>query len=84
MTIMLKFYGQLRDITQKEKEQIQVDKGSTIEDLVGVITTRFPNLEPHLKTVSFAVDNEYARTETVLREGNEVALLPPISGGADD
>jgi len=34
-----------------------------------------------LKVVSFSIDNEYASKDTVLNEGNEVSLLPPISGG---
>lgn len=83
MTVTLKFYGQLRDIIGKNEEEIEVKENTTIADLAEAIGQRFPKLREHLQTVSFAVDNEYAPKGTVLMEGNEVGLLPPISGGTD-
>lgn len=83
MTITLKFYGQLRDITKNKETQIQVRESATVGELAEMLTQEFPELRDHLKTVSFAVDNEYAPKKTVLQEGNEVGLLPPISGGND-
>jgi len=83
MTVTLKFYGQLRDITKQTETQIQVKEHATVSDLAETLAQKFPKLREHLQTVSFAVDSEYAPKETVLKEGNEVGVLPPISGGSD-
>ena len=81
MEIKLRFFGQLKEITKVDVEAIQVKEETTLDDLVWIVGQRFPNLQEHLKTVSFAIDKEYAPKETLLKEGNEVSLLPPISGG---
>lgn len=81
MTIKLKFFGQLRDIAKLDETEIQIKENTTVGDLVWIIGERFPNLREHLKVVSFAIDSEYAPKEKVLEDGNEVSLLPPISGG---
>lgn len=83
MTITLKFYGQLRDVTKQAETQFQVKERATVSELAETLAQEFPKLREHLKSVSFAVDSEYASKETVLQEGNEVGVLPPISGGRD-
>ncbi len=81
ITISLRFFGPLRELAKLEEAEIQVNEGTTIGDLVWILGERFPNMREHLKVVSFAVDSEYAPKETVLKEGNVVGVLPPISGG---
>ena len=44
----------------------------------------YPRLEPLLRSLAFAVEEEYTARDHVLHDGNEVALIPPISGGCDD
>ncbi len=81
MKITLGFFGQLRELAKCDETDIEVKKGTKIGDLVWLVGERFPNMRQHLKVVSFSIDNEYASKDTVLNEGNEVSLLPPISGG---
>ncbi len=81
LTITLRFFGQLRELTNTEETPIQVKEGTRIEDLIWLVGERFPVTKEHLKIVSFSIDNEYAAKDAVLREGNVVGLLPPISGG---
>ncbi len=81
MKIKLNFFGQLRDITKVEETEIQVKENTTVGDLVWIVGERFPNIRKHLKVVSFSINCEYATGDTKLRDGNEVGLLPPISGG---
>lgn len=82
MKIKLKFFGQLRELAKLQETEIDVQASATVNDLKGIVAERFPDLREHLNVVSVAVDNEYAPKETVLKDGNEVALLPPISGGS--
>lgn len=79
--VKLRFFGILRELANCQETEIQLKENTTVGDLVVSISERFPNLRQHLKVVSFAVDNEYAARDTVLKNGDEVALLPPISGG---
>jgi molybdopterin converting factor subunit 1 len=71
----------LRELAKLPETEIEVRADATVNDLKGIVAERFPNLREHLKVVSVAVDNEYAPKETLLKDGDEVALLPPISGG---
>ncbi len=81
MTINLRFFGQLRELAKCDETDIEIKKGTKIGDLVWLVGERFPNMREHLKVVSFSIANEYASKDTILNEGNEVSLLPPISGG---
>ncbi|MFQ5865669.1 MAG: molybdopterin converting factor subunit 1 [bacterium] len=81
MKIKLRFFAQLRDLVHCEETEIEIKNGATVEHLVNILGERYPNLREPLKTVSFGVNNEYASKDTILKHGDEVALLPPISGG---
>lgn len=81
MKIKIRFFGQLRELAKTETVEIQVKEKATVGDLAWILGERFPNLREHLKFVSCSVNNEYAPKETILEDGSEVALLPPISGG---
>ncbi len=81
MKITLRFFGQLRELAKCDETEIELKEATRIGDLVWLVGERFPNMREHLKVVSFAIDNEYAPKDAVLSEGNEVSLLPPISGG---
>lgn len=56
--------------------------GATLAHLASALVRRFPRLAAHLPSAAWAVNEEYARLERPLREGDEVALIPPVSGGS--
>lgn len=55
--------------------------GTTLRDLWGVLVERYPGLTPMQDTLAFAVNGEYARLDAPVSPGDEVAVLPPVSGG---
>ena len=71
----------MRDITKVEETEIEVKEKANIGDLVWIVGERFPNLRDHLNVVSLSINSEYATKEQGLKDGDEVGLLPPISGG---
>jgi molybdopterin synthase sulfur carrier subunit len=81
MTITLRFFGQLKELTKTNEIEIQLKKDLNIEALQWIIGERFPNIKEHLNSVSYSVNNEYVNKETTIKEGDIVGLLPPISGG---
>lgn len=55
----------------------------SVRDAVQKLTRDYPKLKPYAAIVTAAVNGEYAGEETMLRHQDELALLPPISGGAN-
>ena len=62
------------------KEAIIVVQGDTVADLRSELASRFPDLEG-LKSLYIAVNNDYAAEDQVLKSSDEIALIPPVSGG---
>ena len=62
--------------------ETQVPAGEiTLDELWLLLAERHPGLSPMRNTLAFAVNGEYARGDTRLSPGDEVAVLPPVSGG---
>ena len=63
---------------------MEVAEGSRVEDAIRVLKSRASNVEDRIWTVmAVAVNLEYASTSTLLHDADEVALLPPVSGGRE-
>jgi molybdopterin converting factor small subunit len=59
----------------------EVPDGATAADAWSVLVGEFPPMRDYSRTVSCAVNEEYARLTAPLHDGDEVAFLPPVSGG---
>lgn len=80
MTIQLLTFGIARDICGGAQVAIDLPQGATVRQLRQQLLRRFPRLLD-LRTIAIAVNNEYARDEQILDPTDEVALIPPVSGG---
>ncbi len=69
------------DITLDEREKSGEEVGCTAKSLVAVLTRTYEYLDFEKHQISLAVNKEYITDDTILRDGDEVALLPPIAGG---
>lgn len=76
------FFGVLRDLAGSEGESVELPSGATAAQLIEIYRARLNGNADLLKSVAIAVNREYAATDTILTDGDEVALLPPVSGGA--
>jgi len=83
MRIKVLFFGQLKDITEKSEEELQVEEGSDLESLFDRYASRFPRLEAMRHAVALARNREFAEGSARLDDGDEVAFLPPVSGGSE-
>lgn len=61
-----------------------MDDGATVADLKQRLAVQYPRVEPMLKTVVCAIDDDYVSFDKTLHDGAEVALIPPVSGGSTD
>ena len=63
------------------RETVIPAEGVTLDELWPILSERYPDLSPMRDTLAFAVNGEYARGDARVSPGDEVAVLPPVSGG---
>jgi molybdopterin synthase catalytic subunit len=84
MRINILFFGLARDLTGFDREQEDIAPGETVGDLQTRYESRFPRLREVAGSLLAAVNQEVADRAHILRDGDEVAFLPPVSGGTED
>jgi len=81
MRVRVLFFGQLKDITGVAQEEAELSDGARVEDLFERYGRRFPKLAEFRPSIAASVNQEYAGWRAALETGDEVAFLPPVSGG---
>ena len=75
------FFGRLKEIAGRTQESLDLAPDSDIESLFARYASRYPELQQYRSSVVASCNQEFAPWDTVLRAGDEVAFLPPVSGG---
>lgn len=81
MVIHVKLFAVLRDAAGTAALELDVPSGASAGDLRPILASQFPAIGRYLSRTALAVNHAYASAETELHEGDEVALIPPVSGG---
>ena len=81
MRVTVRLFARLRDITGASELTRDIAQGATIESVWRQLAGEYPELGRYERSISSAVNADYARMDQVLSEGDEVAFLPPVSGG---
>lgn len=86
MRVKVLFFGVLKDMVGKAEEWVELASGTTLETLFSRYSQRYETLNAKRPSILFARNQEFAKPDTVLNDNDEVAFLPPVSGGsgADD
>ena len=84
MEIKVLFFGMLHEMTGCHQEVIMVQEGSRLADLWAIYVERFPHLGELSRSISTSINQELTDHSQSLEEGDEVAFLPPVSGGKED
>ncbi len=81
--VRVRFFAILKDRVGKEVVEIPVSGNITLRDLEEKVMEMFPQMEEYLRgrRLLVSVNQEFATPETVIKDGDEVAFLPPFSGG---
>jgi molybdopterin synthase catalytic subunit len=82
MRVRVLFFGRLKDIVGKSEEHAELSEGARVEDLFERYGRSFPELAKFRASVVASVNQEFAEWRSPLTAGDEVAFLPPVSGGA--
>lgn len=84
MHVRVLFFGLTHDLTGIDQERVEIGEGECLDGLWRRYETRFPRLSGLAGSLLAAVNQEIAERSQVLRDGDEVAFLPPVSGGASN
>jgi molybdopterin converting factor subunit 1 len=81
MTIHLKMFAILRERSGAAEAELQLPEGADVSQAVAEAGRRFPKMLDLLPRAAVAVNLDYAQRQVVLHDGDELALIPPVSGG---
>jgi len=84
MQIRVLFFGVLKDLVGRSSETLDFPEGAHLGDVLSHYARQAPQFRAMLPALAFSVNQEYARAERALAAGDEVALLPPVSGGSPE
>ncbi len=81
MRVTIRLIARLRDLAGAGELVREVPPESTIAGVWQVLATELPALKDYERTMSVALNADYSRMSAPVRDGDEVAFLPPVSGG---
>ena len=81
MQINLIFYAVLEETISVEPLLLEVKKDSTAEQVITLLSQKYPQASAILKSTRLAHEDEYVGKQSILRDGEEYCLIPPVSGG---
>jgi molybdopterin converting factor subunit 1 len=79
--VTVRLFARLRDIAGAAELTRDVAPGTTVGSLWRQLIAEFPDLSNYERVISSALNADYARMDQPVRDGDEVAFLPPVSGG---
>jgi molybdopterin converting factor subunit 1 len=84
MRVRILFFGILKEMAGKSVDELDLPDGASVRDVLAHYASQISRLKDSLPSLALAVNQQYAAPDTVLRANDEVALLPPVSGGAPE
>jgi len=82
-TVKVRLFARLAELAGTRSEDVEIGEGLRACDVYRLLEERHPQIAGLADKVMYAVNQEYASAEAPLREGDELALIPPVSGGRD-
>jgi molybdopterin converting factor subunit 1 len=79
--VTVKLFAMLREKAGESEARLELPAGATVAAAVSEMGRRFPPLNQFMNKTSFAVNREYAKADRTLADGDELALIPAVSGG---
>ena len=81
MQLRLKCFAWVREVTGEDEIELDLPEGGTVADLRSRLAERFPVFAGRMESIAVSVNQEFAGDALTISSGDEVALIPPISGG---
>jgi molybdopterin synthase catalytic subunit len=84
MTVNVRLFARYREAAGRDRIEVDVPEGGTVETAWEAVTRRFPVLSPYRPFTLFAVADDYVPADRRLSSGEELCFFPPVSGGSPD
>lgn len=81
MRIRVLLFGQLKDIVGRQEDYLELQPGAPLSAVLSHYSEKFPKFQGLVNSIACSVNREYSSGSAILREGDEIGLLPPVSGG---
>ena len=81
MRVSFLLWAQMRVAAGRSRIELELPDGARLEEALDRFYERLPEMCIHRSTARAAVGNEYATDNQILREGDEISLIPPVQGG---
>ena len=82
LRVKVKFFALYRELVGLRETQADLPAGATVADAWRIFAESHPQLAPNLPHTRFAVNGQYVDPHTILKDGDEVVFIPPVSGGS--
>jgi MoaE-MoaD fusion protein len=83
MQVRVLFFGMLKDVAGRSHDALSLPDHATLADVFGHYENLLPRLREMTSSIAMSINQEFARPESKLKDGDEIAFLPPVSGGMD-
>jgi molybdopterin converting factor subunit 1 len=80
--VRVRFFAALHDMTGRRELNLEVREGLTVSELHRDLCARFPRLADYGGSLMYSVNAEYVPADYLLGDGDELAFIPPVSGGS--
>ncbi|HEX8650596.1 MAG TPA: molybdopterin converting factor subunit 1 [Pyrinomonadaceae bacterium] len=81
MKVKVMFFGGIRDIVGTSEGELEIPPGMTARDILQRYCRDYPRFNSYAASTMIAVNLDFASPETLINDGDEIAFIPPVSGG---
>jgi molybdopterin converting factor subunit 1 len=81
MSLRVLFFASLTDVVGRRSAELSASQYTTVGSVFAGFAGEFPRLEEYRGSILFALNSEFASPETEVKDGDEIAFFPPVSGG---
>ncbi|HTY38937.1 MAG TPA: MoaD/ThiS family protein [Bacteroidota bacterium] len=81
LTVTVRLFSVARDIAGCDMKKLRVPEGSSADVILRELAKTYPRLDAWVSSIRLAVNEEYVSNEHTLCDGDDVAVIPPVSGG---
>lgn len=81
MKVKVKFFALYKELVGKEELNVEIKEGSTVKEVLFMLFSKYPELKKQKENIILTLNRDYALLGAKLKPKDELALIPPVSGG---
>ena len=81
MKVKVLYFSSIKDKIGKKEEELELKEQTTVSKLIDILKEKYPHISEYISRVMIAVNEDYVEENYLLKDGDVVAIIPPVSGG---